>query len=408
MKYLLVRVYPFLLFVLLVVSKGMTQSIPVYLPSNGLVGWWPFNGNANDESANQLNLSNVSTPTLTNDRFGHSESAYSFNGTTNGLRAQDNEMFNLVNAATISGWFKANQMIDYQTIVIREGDDGFGSTQWIVRLVGSKLSLWLREDNGAFHEYYSTQDISVNFWYFFSISWDTNSSKIVFFINGIEDSQHDFNYSINSYITNTFRIGFSSDLSQSFQGTIDDVSVFSRAFNVQEFYTLYSGTSSETNNAAVNIPSVPLGINYQASCRDSQGNAMTNQNLQVRFTLIMDSISGFVEYVELHNLMTNNLGLFTTTFGKGMAEIGSFVEINWVSGQKYLKVEIDVGDGFVFLGTQQLLSVPYALRSNSSAKSETIVNAFLPVFSGNAAALSGGMQVGQMYRTSNGDLKIVY
>jgi hypothetical protein len=122
----------------------------------------------------------------------------------------------------------------------------------------------------------------------------------------------------------------------------------------------------------------------------------------------MDSISGFVEYVELHNLMTNNLGLFTTTFGKGMAEIGSFVEINWVSGQKYLKVEIDVGDGFVFLGTQQLLSVPYALRSNSSAKSETIVNAFLPVFSGNAAALSGGMQVGQMYRTSNGDLKIVY
>ena len=402
------RIYPFLLFILLVVSEGNTQSIPVYLPSNGLVGWWPFNGNANDESGNQLNLSNVSAPILTNDRFGHSGSAYSFNGTTNGLRAQDNEMFNLVNAATISGWFKANQMSNYQTIVIREGDDGFGSTQWIVRLVGSKLSLWLREDYGAFHEYYSTQDISINLWYFFSISWDTSSSKIVFFINGMEDSQHDFNYSINSYITNTFRIGFSSDLGQSFHGTIDDVSVYNRAFSLQEFDTMYSGASSETNSAAVHLPSVPLGINYQASCRDSLGNVMANQNLLVKFSLITDSISGFVEYVELHNLTTNNLGLFTTTFGKGIAEIGSFVDINWVSSQKYLKVEIDAGDGFVFLGTQQLLSVPYALRSNSSAKSETIVNAFLPIFSGNSEALLGGLQVGQMYRTSNGDLKIVF
>jgi hypothetical protein len=29
--------------------------VPSYVPTNGLVGWWPFNGNANDESGNGNN-----------------------------------------------------------------------------------------------------------------------------------------------------------------------------------------------------------------------------------------------------------------------------------------------------------------------------------------------------------------
>ena len=28
----------------------MAQNSPVYVPTDGLVGWWPFTGNANDSS----------------------------------------------------------------------------------------------------------------------------------------------------------------------------------------------------------------------------------------------------------------------------------------------------------------------------------------------------------------------
>jgi hypothetical protein len=28
------------------------QTLPTYIPTNGLVGWWPFTGNANDSSGN--------------------------------------------------------------------------------------------------------------------------------------------------------------------------------------------------------------------------------------------------------------------------------------------------------------------------------------------------------------------
>ena len=60
----------------------MAQStVPSYVPSNGLVGWWPFNANANDESG-KGNNGTVTNATITTDRFGVANSAYSFNGKT--------------------------------------------------------------------------------------------------------------------------------------------------------------------------------------------------------------------------------------------------------------------------------------------------------------------------------------
>ena len=53
------------------------QNVPSYVPTNGLVGWWPFNGNANDESGNGNDGTNNGA-TLTTDRFGNANSAYDF------------------------------------------------------------------------------------------------------------------------------------------------------------------------------------------------------------------------------------------------------------------------------------------------------------------------------------------
>ena len=55
----------------------MPQNVPNYVPTNGLVGWWPFNGNANDESLNGNN-GMVSGASLMNDRNGVANSSYSF------------------------------------------------------------------------------------------------------------------------------------------------------------------------------------------------------------------------------------------------------------------------------------------------------------------------------------------
>ena len=59
--------------------------VPNYVPSNGLVGYWPFNGNANDESGNGNN-GIVNGASLTPDRIGNPNSAYSFNGVNNWIK----------------------------------------------------------------------------------------------------------------------------------------------------------------------------------------------------------------------------------------------------------------------------------------------------------------------------------
>ena len=63
-----------LLFSVLFTTMSFAQ-VPSYVPANGLVGWWPFNGNANDESGNGNNGSNNGA-TLTTDRNGVTNSAY--------------------------------------------------------------------------------------------------------------------------------------------------------------------------------------------------------------------------------------------------------------------------------------------------------------------------------------------
>ena len=57
----------------------MAQTVPSYLPTNGLVGWWPFNGNAQDESGNG-NHGTVNGATLTSDRSGNLNKAFSLDG----------------------------------------------------------------------------------------------------------------------------------------------------------------------------------------------------------------------------------------------------------------------------------------------------------------------------------------
>lgn len=56
--------------------------IPSYIPKDSLVGWWPFNGNANDESGNG-NHGTVTSAVLSNDRNNNSNSSFYFDGSSN-------------------------------------------------------------------------------------------------------------------------------------------------------------------------------------------------------------------------------------------------------------------------------------------------------------------------------------
>jgi len=89
------------LLMLLGFTNVVNAQIPSYVPADGLVGYWPFSGNANDLSPN-TNNGTVNGATLTTDRFGNADSAYNFDGTSNFISIEDNNSLDLSNQYTIS------------------------------------------------------------------------------------------------------------------------------------------------------------------------------------------------------------------------------------------------------------------------------------------------------------------
>jgi hypothetical protein len=117
----------------------------------------------------------------------------------------------------------------------------------------------------------------------------------------------------------------------------------------------------------------PNGINYQGVARDSEGKAITSKKITLRISILKNSADGEAEYKETHEVTTNTFGLFTLVIGHGTVNTGSFNFISWAAGNKWLQIELDPngGNSFQLIGSQQLMSVPYALYAQYSGNGLT-------------------------------------
>ncbi len=105
----------------------------------------------------------------------------------------------------------------------------------------------------------------------------------------------------------------------------------------------------------------PQSIPYQAVVRNTDGSVMSNTALNMTFKIHDTSATGTIVFEETHSTSSNTQGLISLNVGSGTAVIGTFTGINWGSGAKFLHVMMNTGSGNVDLGTQQMMSVPYAL-----------------------------------------------
>lgn len=113
---------------------------------------------------------------------------------------------------------------------------------------------------------------------------------------------------------------------------------------------------------------IPQAFNYQAVVRNSVGQISANQEVSFRIIIHQGNPTGNVVYKETHLDTTNEFGLSTFSIGGGNPIAGSFNLINWSLGGYYLQIELDAsgGSNYTDMGTQQLLSVPYALYAKTS------------------------------------------
>jgi uncharacterized protein (TIGR02145 family) len=110
----------------------------------------------------------------------------------------------------------------------------------------------------------------------------------------------------------------------------------------------------------------PQSIPYQAVVRNTDGSNMANTAVNITLKIHDNSATGTVVYEETHTTATNAQGLVSLNVGGGNAVTGTFGNINWGAGSKFLQVLMNAGNGIVDLGTQQMMSVPYALQAENT------------------------------------------
>ena len=212
------------------------------IPTNGLVAYYPFNGNANDESGNGNNGS-IHGATLTTDRCGRSDSAMYFNGFSDYI-ALPSEFD--IPERTINVWFLADSFTAIGNVIYDSDNDN---------LIYGKTAISVYSNNGNKINYFAgailfSYPILAKKWYMATIAVDADSSR--FYLNGIllytkiNETGHSAD-GLNQAI-----IGASRDAyNYFFSGKIDDIRIYDRALNQNEISSLYNEKCSNLQDGLV-------------------------------------------------------------------------------------------------------------------------------------------------------------
>lgn len=114
-----------------------------------------------------------------------------------------------------------------------------------------------------------------------------------------------------------------------------------------------------------------VGFNYNTVVRNNLAQLVINENVQFRFNIKKGSITALPIYSEIHQIKTDNEGKVNLVIGKGSFPTSNFTQLNWGNDSYFLGIELDRGNGFIDLGTNPLLSVPFAAYAFNSRSTLT-------------------------------------
>jgi len=217
---------------LVLLSQITIAQVPSYVPTNGLVGFWPFNGNANDESGNGNNGTNNGA-TLTTDRFGNVNSAYNFNGINNYINAVRNNL----NQFSVSLWFNPNSSQEFSPFV----DANLRNWEIYLKYLKPTFTRWITAPFN-YQEFISTTTVPLSQWQHIVYTYTPNNVDV--YLNGILISSFS-NVSLVISNNGLYYFGASiSGTSQFYAGKLDDIGIWNRALTQDEIISLYQAEVS--------------------------------------------------------------------------------------------------------------------------------------------------------------------
>ena len=249
-------------------TNTFAQSIPNFVPQNGLVGYWPFENNANDITGNNYHGTEINVLPTT-DRFGNANAAYEFNGIDSRVEVNHN-MFNVSwNNYSISLWLNTysknniNNYNDSQCLINTDEHNGVGialhgdknpfNTNYTDKYtlgIGSNPNIrdWdligkvSPESNALF---------TINQWHHYVLV-KKDIYTFYLYIDGQLDKTYTTTLNSQNFLTNLVFGSTAKSISypEVFIGKLDDYGVWDRALEPSEISSLYNGiTASIQDNS---------------------------------------------------------------------------------------------------------------------------------------------------------------
>jgi hypothetical protein len=206
------------------------------------VAYYPFNGNANDESGN-ANHGGVYGATLANDRWGNPSSAYQFDGIDDYIEIPDSLSPDEFSNFTVLVWIKTT---DNDTIIdnYSNRDEAGERTGWLLATGDIDFAAGfglVPPPNDTSQVYNSGEFVSDGNWHLVGTSWDDSTDTVNLIVDGTIVATYYEDRHINSN-DRSIKIGMWDGLNDSFYaGLIDDVRIYNRALSESEIVSLYVG-----------------------------------------------------------------------------------------------------------------------------------------------------------------------
>jgi hypothetical protein len=228
-----------LIVALFLLNSFADAQIPPYVPINGLVAWFPFNGNANDESGYNHQVT-ANGPNTTTDRFGVADRAYEFDGVSDKISVVDNVVpnFDFIQFS-ISIWaFKDNQTIFFPGIISRCQPNNIGWYLYANSGLSDSIDFSGAISTGNYYNAFGAPAPIIQ-WVHYVCTFSPGLQKL--YINGILVGTDNNPGAVFNAIGD-IQIGFKTGGSY-WGGKIDDIAIYDRVLSQSEITGLYNACS---------------------------------------------------------------------------------------------------------------------------------------------------------------------
>ncbi len=258
--------------------------------SQNLVAYYPFDGNANDQSGNAINPTYVgSGVTLTTDRFGNANKAYNFNGAVGSYMRMPAGSLPTTNR-TVSLWFNVPTVTNRPFLLAYGGQGYLGyGTSFLMGLNASGCGCYQTQAHYNTNSVtYSYGAFQLNQWIHWVVTIGGNSTKM--YVNGKLVANKPGSFTGNTYITNTMlAVGVMVNASgvapytdangSYFRGKLDDIRIYDNAMTDAQVQNLYN--SAKEMNLVAYYP-------FDGNANDQSGNAINPTYIGSGVTLTTD------------------------------------------------------------------------------------------------------------------------